>query len=188
MDLLQQYKAMMKQRKIEQAPTEFYIDTTPIQYHERKHYTFTQRYKRKYHFGEVFNRILCKEKNRPENSEIQAIKEKLDNDFSMDSIYKNTTYNQRKHLIYIWHILNNIEIPMLTSKLDQERDFLLRYLNMFYSRIGTNKAIKYRLVMDVVCEQFNITSIRHLLYFKDNLKYRKKVREVLKFKEKSKSY
>ena len=181
MEQLRAYRQMIKQSKIDAAPTEDWVEPTPIQFHERKQYIFTQRYKRKYHFGEVFNRILCWEKNKPDAHEIEQIKQKLGNDFTMDSIYRNTTYNQRKHLTYIWHVLNNITLPISTRKLAEQKQLIMNYLNMFYSTVGTNKAIKYRLVIDVICEHFGLEQVRALLYFKNNEKYREKVRSVLKF-------
>lgn len=180
MDIIKQYKALEKERKIREAPTDLSVDTGVISYKDRRNYTFRSSYKRKYHFGEIFNRVLCQEKNKPSQSEINSIKELLNNDFSMDSIYRKSTYNQRKHLVYIWHILNGKKLPVMTDEICSIRDTIICGLNKFYSSVLKTKAIKYRLVIDVLCEHFGFEKLRPYLYFKNNEKHRIIVREVLK--------
>ena len=183
MDLISEYKLRCKQKKIEDSPidTSDLYNTLPIQYNERAHYTFTQRYRRKYHFGEIFNRILCIEKNKPDDNEVESIRSRLNSNYSMNAIYKVANYNQRKHLVYIWHTLNDQELPRFTSEISQQKDIIMCHLNAFYGRIGTNKSFKYQLVIDVICEHFKFDTIRSLLYFKNNEKRRMKVKEVLEF-------
>ena len=181
--MIMNYKSALKQSKIDSAPipeqTEDVLEL--IKYKDRANYTFTYHYKRKYHFGEIFNRLLCQESNKPNLTEINQIKLKLNDDFTLKNIYKNTTYNQRKHLIYIYHILNNLQLPVMTSEINRMKEGILFNLNKFYSLYGNTKTIKYRLIMDVICEKFNYTPIRPLLFFKDNQKHREIVKQILNF-------
>ena len=168
--MINEYKKLRKQRKIEDFELKYeYVPPTPIQYKERQHYIFTMRYKRKYHFGEIFNCMFCQEKNKPSKEEINTFREKL-SDYSMPAIYKASNYSQRKHLIYIYHMLNNLLLPQVTSELMQQKDLIGRNLNAFFARIGTNKSFKHRFVIDVICERFNFSEIRKYLCFKDNKK------------------
>ena len=180
--ILTDYKLRLKQLKIDnyKIPESTEEVLTVLKYTDRAEYTFTFPYKRKYHFGEVFNRIVCQEKNKPNTDEIGQIKSLL-NDYSLNSIYKVCNYNQRKHLIYIWHVLNNIELPIVTSKITQMKETLLYNLNKFYSIVVSCKSIKYRLIMDVICEHYDFNELRQYLYFKDNIKHRMKVKQVLEF-------
>ena len=49
-------------------------ENVSLKYHERYENTFKQKYDRIDHFGEVFNRIMCLEQNKPSLSEISKIK------------------------------------------------------------------------------------------------------------------
>ena len=74
MELINEYLKTQKQHIINEHKLEYEdVQPTPIQHKERQHYTFTMRYKRKYHFGEVFNCIFCQEKNKPDPKEIETI-------------------------------------------------------------------------------------------------------------------
>ena len=117
MELINQYKSILKQSIIDNQPTNYDPSPDFIKYKDRANYTFTHHYKQKYHFSEIFNRIICQESNKPSQDEIKLIQIKLNNDFTLNNIYNNTTYNQRKHLIYIYHILNKKPIPIMTSEI-----------------------------------------------------------------------
>ena len=177
MESIREFLKQKKQNKIDSLE----VDTSDlykpffVSYKERKHYTFRMRYKRKYHFGEVFNRIYCVEKNKPNETELAEIAEKLDGDYSKENVYKNTNYNQRKHLTYIYLKLNNLEMPSYDPYI---RECLIHNLIGFYSTCGTRKDIKYQLVIDVIAEHMNF-DIRELLFFKDNPKLRHYVKQVL---------
>ena len=185
MDIILKYKECKRQEKINNYELETLPeDLTPVKYHiqykDRHQYTFMPKYRFKYHFAEVFNRVTCFEQNKPGLEEINLIKSKLGNDYSQDSIYRNTNYNQRKHLIYIWQILNNIPGLNFNQDLIRKHDVILSNFNVYYRTIGFKKrAIKYRLVMDVICERMNYTDIRERLYFKDNLTHREIVNQAL---------
>ena len=44
------------------------------------------------------------------------------------------------------------------------------HLRKFYNNLS-NDSIKYRLVIDTICEKFGFNEIRKLLYFINNLKH-----------------
>ena len=69
----------------------------------------------------------------------------------------------------------------MTSEINRMKEGILFNLNKFYSLHGNTKTIKYRLIMDVICEKFNYTPIRPLLFFKDNHKHREIVKRILNF-------
>ena len=180
MESIREFLEQEKQKKIDSLE----VDTSDlykpifVSYKERQHYTFRMRYKRKYHFGEVFNRIYCVEKNKPNETELAEIAAKIAEkwgDYSKENIYKSTNYNQRKHLTYIYLKLNHLEMPSYNPYI---RECLIHNLIGFYSVAGTRKDIKYQLVIDVIAEHMKF-DIRKLLYFKDNPKLRQYVKEVL---------
>ena len=177
MESIQKFLKQEKQNKIDSLE----VDTSDlykplfVSYKERQHYIFRMRYKRKYRFGEVFNRIYCVEKNKPNETELAEIAEKLDGDYSKENVYKYASYNQRKHLTYIYLKLNYSEMPSYNPYI---RECLIHNLIGFYSAAGARKDIKYQLVIDVIAEHMNFDT-RKLLYFKDNPKLRQYVKEVL---------
>ena len=177
MESIPEFLKQEKQNKIYslEVHTSDLYKTVFVSYEERQHYTFRMRYKRKYHFGEVFNRIYCFEKNKPNEAERAEIAEKLDGDYSKENIYEKTNYSQRKYLTYIYLKLNNLEMPSYNPYI---RECLIHNLIGFYSASGTRKDIKYQLVIDIIAEHMNF-DIRKLLYFKDNPKLRQYVKEVL---------
>ena len=108
MNKFSQYLAKLKAEKIKNHVIESSPDKIDeryvfhVSYNERKDYTFQQRYRRRYHFNEIFNRIFCREKNKPEQKEIEKIRSLLNGfEYSKDNIYRVTKYKQRKHLNYI---------------------------------------------------------------------------------------
>ena len=159
---------------------EIYEQYRPLTYKEKLNYVFRLPYRRRYHFNEIFNRIYCCENNKPDVNELLMLSKKLNGDFSKDSIYLNSTYNQRKHLIYIWICLNNDTQPKVTPEIIDRRSDIWHHLNLFYFNLGHNKkSFKYRLVMDVVCELRGWEDTRRLLYFKDDPKKREFVKETI---------
>ena len=181
LDLIKLYREerIREKMKNDKLPTEEY-DRYPIHYKDRHLYTFRAKYRFQYHFAEIFNRITAREQNKPSHSEIEQIKSRLNNDYSQKSIYKNTNYNQRKHLIHIWHVLNNKSLPYDDDYLDYVRRVIFYYFNIYYREVGLrNRAIKYRLVIDVICEREKFDDIRDRLFFRDNKRHREIVNQVL---------
>ena len=181
MDILQQYKndKIAELIKNDELPTEEIKSLThQIPYKILSQYTFRAPYRHRYHFAEIFNRIMCQERNKPSLAEIDQIESKL-SDYSKAAIYKNTNYNQRKHLIYIWQILNKRKALELN-----EYEFYYKYeavwnhFDAFYKQYYS-RAIKYRLIIDVICERLGFEDIRERLFFKNNLNHRRIVNQAL---------
>ena len=93
--------------------------------------SFKQKYNRIYHFGEVFNRIIYLEQNKPSSSETSK-NNSLVKSYDKTSILKVCNYNQRKHLNFICCILNNIELPKLTCEIAQQREIIKYHLGKIY--------------------------------------------------------
>ena len=64
----------LEEKLISDGKMERPYEDVSIKYHERCEYTLKQKYNRIYHFGEVFNRIMCLEQNKPSLDEINKIK------------------------------------------------------------------------------------------------------------------
>ena len=133
-----------------------------MKYHERCEYTLKQKYNRIYHFGEVFNRMMCLEQNKPSLDKINKIKGLLKS-HDKTSIYKACNYNQREHLNYIYCVVTNLELPKLTREIAQQTEIIKYHIRKFYNNSNI-KSIKYRLVIDVICEKFGFTKIRKLFF------------------------
>ena len=98
--------------------------------------------------------------------------------YDKTSIYKVCNYNQRKHLNYIYCVINNLELPKLTCEIARQKEIIKYHLRKFYNN-SNNKSIKYRLVIDTICEKFGFNEIRKLLFFVENLKHRDVIRQSI---------
>ena len=108
-------------------------DYTPITYKERQYITIRYKYNWKYHLNEIFNRVLCQEQNKPSKEEIDIIKSRLNNNFQKKTYIKHLTYNQRKHLIYIWRTLNNLDLPYITKEIKDMKEVITMHMSYFFS-------------------------------------------------------
>ena len=79
--------------------------------------------------------------------------------------------------------MNKKDLPIVTSKVIEQKEVILYNLNTFYCKVINNTSIKYRLIIDVICEHYNFHELRQYLYFKDNVQHRLKVQEILNFTE-----
>ena len=67
--------------------------------------------------------MMCLEQNKPSSSEISKIKD-LFKPYDKTSIFKVCSYNQRKHLNYIYCVVNNLELPKLTREIAQKKGII----------------------------------------------------------------
>ena len=188
MDILREYKMNRIKRKIDSLPEDDIVfdDYAQLPLYQQiawkdcHSYTIVAKYKHKYHFAEIFNRVTCRERNKPNSKELSEIKSRLNGDYSQDSIYRKCNYNERKHLIYIWETLNGIGSLVPNEEYFNTFQTIWNNFNVFYREFGYKKrAIKYRLVIDVICERLGFGDIRKRLYFKDNKNHRDIVHNVL---------
>ena len=114
---------------------------------------------------------------QPRLSEISKIKGLLKS-YDKVSIDKVCNYNQRKLLNYIYCVINNLELPKLTRGIARKKENIKYHLRKFYNN-SNNKSIKYRLVVDVICEKFGFNELRNLLYFVENLKHKTFVKQSI---------
>ena len=125
------------------------------------------KYNWKYHFNEIFNRLLCQEQNKPSSNEIETIKMKCAWDYSRQNIYNNTTYNQRKHLNYIWITLNGLEPPYMTKEINHMKEVIKLHMSQFFKLYKRNN-IEYRLIMDIICKHYGYEELSNSLFYKRN--------------------
>ena len=190
MNILKLYQEKIKQEKIKNFDLEKHFGKIDkyadynhkLSFRERQHYTYDPGYKVKYHFGETFNRIICVEYNKPKESEISKLKAKLNGNYSKKNIYENSTYNQRKHLNYIYIKLNDLELPTFDQgELHKQKEIISYYLHRFMIDKGIHgKTPEYRLIIDVICEHFGYDKIRELLFFKERKDHREYIKKILK--------
>ena len=183
MEILQQFREDRKRLKIKQSvliitEEELQEEYREPTFSERRYLYKIYRYNRKYHLGEIYNRILCQEQNKPSKEEIEKVRSTLNNNLSLDNIYKNTSYNQRKHLIFIYLTLNNLELPKYTVEINNMKEVVLFHLIKFF-RITGKRGIEYRLIIDVICKHFRYEIISSLLYYKNNHKHVQFVQSIL---------
>ena len=112
-------------------------------------------YQRIHHANEVYKRLQCIEPNQPSLSDINNFKLKLNNDYSLENIYRNSNVKQRKHLVYVYCELNDIPLPQIPELVRKKFYNLLGvlpmkklpyYLYIFYyvcNRLGCEELQKY---------------------------------------------
>ena len=121
MNILKLYQEQIKQEKIKNFVPEGSnnIESSELSFRERQHYTYNPGYKVKYHFGEIFNRIICVEYNKPKEREINRIKAKLNGATRWKiikcSCTKMLTTNSRKPKIFCWFCWGKIESSYLIN-------------------------------------------------------------------------
>ena len=79
-----------------------------LNYKDYSGYVFQkpQPYKFKNHVSHILNRLECKEANKPSIDEIKKLK--LES-YSKEYLCNNLSGKMRKHITYIWCVMNNIK-------------------------------------------------------------------------------
>jgi hypothetical protein len=91
-----------------------------LKYYKRQRFKAYVPYKHLWHLNEVFNRLQCTEQNQPtnfddyNNNDDDDIKKKLNGDYSLENVYKKCN---RKHMIYIYCMLNNLPPAIIPNNL-----------------------------------------------------------------------
>lgn len=118
-------------------------------------------YKRIHHVNEVYKRLLCIEPNPPTSSDINELKLKLEDDYSLRNIYSKLTTKERKHLTYLYCELNDIPPPDIAEFVRTK----------FYNIIGMMKAKKlphYLYIFNYVCEKLDCKELQEYIFIRRN--------------------
>ena len=107
-------------------------------------------YKPRNHLGEMLNTFQGIERFKPNTEELRHISHQCYPDYSLHNIYSNTSYKQRKHLVYIFCTLNGIDTPHIFSG---TLGFILFDFKRFLLTFKTEKKNlpSYNLVLNVIC-------------------------------------
>ena len=110
---------------------------------------FFKTYRPRNHLGEMLNRFQGIERFKPSSEELIEISSICYPDYSMYNIYSNTTYKQRKHLVYIFCTLNNITTPLISQQTIETIIFDFKRFLLTYKTRKKNLP-PYNLVLNVI--------------------------------------
>ena len=126
-------------------------------------------YKRKWHFKEILNRIMCIERNTIHNfEEIPKFNNKK-------KLYKSLNYNQRKHFNGIWNFQHSIK-PLKIPYHDFNRliDFFIKFEKKYQDIYRKRNTINYMWLLIKMCDFLKLDYIKeHIFYYRNinNEKY-----------------
>jgi hypothetical protein len=139
--------------------TQNYIDEQTYNYYYKPRLT-KQRigYHPKYHVNEVLKQIECVEPNKPTN--LDEIRNKLNGDYTLRNIFK-VCKKERKHIIYLYVTLNNLQAPFISYFLEDQ--ILCTITRMYQNR---EKLPRYFHIIDRIFQKYGFDELRKFLYFK----------------------